>query len=523
MPIHVWTSTPDGNLDWFNDPVYAYAGVAAGALDGTRWIDIVHPDDRHRASAAWAHSRNRASTYETEFRLRRHDGEWRWHIVRAIPIRNAEGAVAHWIGTNTDIQDQKSAEAQLAALAATLEQRVAERTEELLKTRDALRQAQKMDTIGKLSGGIAHDFNNLLQVISGNLQMLGDEVVGNASAERYVRNAMEGVNRGAKLTGQLLAFGRRQPLAPRIVNIGRFVHNMDDLLRRALGEGVSVRTVVAAGLWNTLADTGNMENALLNLAINARDAMNGEGELTIEASNVTLDAGETSADGEMAPGDYVLLAVSDTGCGMSAQVVEQVFEPFFTTKPEGAGTGLGLPMVYGFVKQTGGHIKVHSVVGVGTRIGIYLPRAIGVEDVPAPAAQVVTGGGSETILVAEDDAVVRETVVAILRDLGYQVLHAADARAALEIIGSGAAIDLLFTDVVMPGGMKGAELARRARERLPALVVLFTSGYTEDSIVHDGRLDAGVHLLSKPYTREALARKLRQVLAQRPPRTPAAA
>jgi PAS domain S-box-containing protein len=522
MPNHVWTATPNGNLDWFNDPVYAYSGAAPGTLDGTHWIDLVHPDDLPHAAAAWARAREHADDYETEFRLRRHDGTWRWHIARAVPIRRADGTVERWIGTNTDIQDQKSAEAELAALAATLEQRVTERTEELLKTRDALRQAQKMESIGNLTGGIAHDFNNLLQVISGNLQMLDDDVAGNARAERHVRNAMEGVNRGAKLAAQLLAFGRRQPLAPRVVNIGRFIHNMDDLLRRALGEGVKVRTVVAAGLWNTLVDAGHVENALLNLAINARDAMDGEGELTIEASNATLDAAAARRHGDMAPGDYVLLAVSDTGCGMSPRVVEQVFEPFFTTKPEGRGTGLGLSMVYGFVKQTGGHIKVESALGAGTTIGIYLPRAMGAEEMVAPAIEVPADGGSETILVTEDDDVVRETVVATLRDMGYLVLHARDASSALAIVDSGVPIDLLFTDVVMPG-MKGAELASRARERIPALAVLFTSGYAEDSIVHDGRLDAGVQLLSKPYTREALARKLRQVLAQRPPRAPAAA
>ncbi|MEO7073300.1 MAG: ATP-binding protein, partial [Rhodanobacter sp.] len=492
-----------------------YSGVAPGSLDGAQWTRIVHPDDLARAGPTWAHAREHASNYETEFRLRRYDGLWRWHISRAVPIRNDAGTVERWIGTNTDIQEQKSAEAELAALAATLEQRVAERTQELLRTRDALRQAQKMESIGNLSGGIAHDFNNLLQVISGSLQMLGDDLAGNARAERHLGNAMAGVDRGAKLAAQLLAFGRRQPLAPRIVNIGRLIHAMDELLRRALGEGVSVRTVVADGLWNTLVDTGNVENALLNLAINARDAMQGEGQLAIAASNVTVDAAQAAVRGDMTPGDYVLLAVGDTGCGMSAKVVEQVFEPFFTTKPQGRGTGLGLSMVYGFVKQTGGHIQIESVVDAGTTINIYLPRASGAETAPTPEVGTLVTGGNETILVAEDDDVVRETVVATLRDMGYQVLHARDARSALDIIDRGASIDLLFTDVVMPGGMRGAELARAARKRMPALAVLFTSGYAQDSIVHDGRLDAGVQLLSKPYTREALARKVRQVLAQR--------
>ncbi len=521
MPNHVWTSRPDGNLDWFNDPVYRYSGAAPGTLDGENWIDIVHPDDLPQAGAQWAHACKSGMDYEAEFRLRRHDGIWRWHITRATAICGEDGTIERWIGTNTDIEEQKSAETKLAELAATLEQRVAERTEELLKTRDALRQAQKMESIGNLTGGIAHDFNNLLQVISGNLQLLGDDVAGNPHAERHVDNAMAGVARGAKLAAQLLAFGRRQPLAPRIVNLGRFIHNFDDLLRRALGEGIAVRTQVADGLWNTLVDVGNVENALLNLAINARDAMNGEGELVIEARNATVDE-LAVGHGDASPGDYVLLAVRDSGCGMAPQIVERVFEPFFTTKPEGRGTGLGLSMVYGFVKQTGGHITIDSTPGAGTTICIYLPRADGFEESVAPTTITAIAGGDETILVAEDDEVVRETVVATLEDLGYRVLQAGDAAAALEIVHSGVPIDLLFTDVMMPGGMKGAELAHLARQQMPGLAVLFTSGYAQDSIVHDGRLDAGVQLLSKPYAREALARKLREVLAQRVEQKPAA-
>ena len=514
MPNHVWTATIDGQLDWFNDRVYAYSNSPAGSLNGDGWAVLVHPDDIGAAAAAWAGARERGEPYETEFRLRRFDGAYRWHIARAVPIRNASGKIDQWIGTNTDIEDQKGAEARLAALAATLEQRVEERTAELNKTQDALRQSQKMEAIGNLTGGVAHDFNNLLQVISGNLQLLAKDIAGNDRAERRVSNALAGVSRGAKLASQLLAFGRRAALEPKVVNIGRFVSGIDDMLRRALGEGIEIETIVAGGLWNTFIDPAQIENALLNLAINARDAMDGNGKLTIEAGNASLDDTYARAH-QIAAGQYVMLAVTDTGSGMPADVVAQAFEPFFSTKPEGKGTGLGLSMVYGFVKQSGGHVRIYSEVGSGTTIKLYLPRADQREDVLVAHETAPISGGAETILVAEDDAEVRSTVVETLRDLGYRVLTATDAASALTVIESGVAIDMLFTDVVMPGALKSPELARKAKERLPDIAVLFTSGYTENAIVHGGRLDLGVELLSKPYSRETLARKVRQVMAKK--------
>jgi CheY-like chemotaxis protein len=295
---------------------------------------------------------------------------------------------------------------------------------------------------------------------------------------------------------------------------------MDELLRRALGEAIEVETVIGAGLWNTLVDPSNVENALLNLAINARDAMNGQGRLTVEAGNALLDDAYAKAHGDLRPGQYVMLAVTDTGAGISQDILGQVFEPFFTTKPEGRGTGLGLSMVYGFVKQSGGHVKIYSEPGEGTTVKIYLPRSTQGEDRVVELEEESVRGGDETVLVAEDDEQVRETVVGLLADLGYRVLKARDAESALSIIESGIAIDLLFTDVVMPGPLRSPELARKAVERQPGIAVLFTSGYTENAIVHGGRLDEGVELLSKPYSREALARKIRQVLAGRVPRTP---
>jgi signal transduction histidine kinase/DNA-binding response OmpR family regulator len=401
--------------------------------------------------------------------------------------------------------------ARTAQLVASNEELRAEAAERL-KIEQVLRQSQKMEAVGKLTGGVAHDFNNLLQVIGGNLQLLTKDVAGNEKAEQRLRNALAGVSRGSKLAAQLLAFGRRQALAPKVVNLGRFVRGLDDLLRRALGDGVEIETVISGGLWNTFVDPSQVENAILNLAINARDAMRAHGRLTIEAGNASLTDEYTAGRGDVTSGQYVMLSVTDTGCGMTPDIVEQVFEPFFTTKPEGQGTGLGLSMVYGFVKQSGGHIKIYSEPGEGTTIRLYLPRAPGAEDVAADSDAGPIAGGTETVLVVEDDDEVRTTVVELLTDLGYGVLKARDAQSALAIIESGSAVDVLFTDVVMPGPVRSPELARQARVRLPKVAVLFTSGYTDDAIVHGGRLDQGIDLLSKPYTREALARKIRQVL-----------
>jgi CheY-like chemotaxis protein len=372
-----------------------------------------------------------------------------------------------------------------------------------------------MEALGRLTGGVAHDFNNVLQVIGGTIQLMTKEVKGSPRAELRLQTAMAAVNRGSKLASQLLAFGRRQPLEPKVVNLGRLVRGIDDMLRRALGEGIEIETVIAGGLWNTFVDAVQVENALLNLAINARDAMGGHGRLTIEAGNAFLDDAYAARHAEVAAGQYVMVAVTDTGCGIPAELVERVFDPFFTTKAEGQGTGLGLSMVYGFVKQSGGHVKIYSEVGHGTTVRLYLPRARAQEDVETDIETGPTTGGEETILVVEDDDDVRGTVIDMLSDLGYRVLKARHAQDALAIVESGVPIDLLFTDVVMPGPLRSPELARKARERLPDIAVLFTSGYTENAIVHGGRLDEGIDLLSKPYSREALARKLRQALRSR--------
>lgn len=414
-----------------------------------------------------------------------------------------------------DVTERRAMIAALTELNRTLEERVQARTAQLVQAEAALRHSQKMEAIGNLTGSIAHDFNNLLHVISGNLHLLKRDVSGNGAAERRVQIALDGVSRSAKLSSQLLAFGRRQPLAPKVINLGRFIPDMEEIIQRAVGEGIAVRTVLGPRLCNTLVDPGNLENALLNIAINARDAMEGHGRLSIEAANVVLDADYAAAHEGVTSGEYVMVSVTDTGLGMPAEVIEHVFEPFFTTKPEGRGTGLGLSMVYGFVRQSGGHIEIESAVGRGSTIRLYLPRSTRPEDSLVESDSLPVTGGNEMILVAEDDESVRETVVAMLTDLGYRVLKAKDAQSALSIIESGMPIDLLFTDVIMPGPMKSTELARKARERMPDLAVLFTSGYTEDAFAGRAGLGEAVELLSKPYSREALARKLRYMLSHR--------
>lgn len=512
LPNHVWTASAEGKLDWCNVQMERYFGLDDFTGRADLIGDILHPDDAERVRAVWNECVAKGSLFECDSRMRDADERYRWFITRAVPVENDQGKIVRWVGTNTDIEDQKKTESRLEMLAATLESRVEERTTELQKTQEVLRQSQKMEAIGNLAGGIAHDFNNLLQVITGNLQLLQRDVGGAEQVERRLNNALAAASRGARLASQLLSFGRRQPLAPKVVNLGRLVRDMDHLVRRSLGEAIEIDTIVSGGLWNTLVDLSNVENALLNLAINARDAMDGRGRLTIELGNAYLDDRYAQNAFDVEAGQYVMLAVSDTGCGMPPEVLERAFDPFFTTKPEGKGTGLGLSMVYGFVKQSGGHINIYSEQGAGTTVRIYLPRSMQAEDVLAEDTAGEIAGGTETVLVVEDDDAVREVTVATLSELGYKVLKARDADAGLAIIESGVPIDLLFTDVVMPGKLKSSELARKARERRPDMEVLFTSGYTENSIVHGGRLDPGVNLLSKPYARETLARKIRMLL-----------
>lgn len=378
-----------------------------------------------------------------------------------------------------------------------------------------LRQAQKMEAVGQLTGGVAHDFNNLLTVILGNSEILASELPKDSHLRALADMTAAAAQRGADLTHRLLAFARRQMLAPKSIDVNELVAHMDGLIRRTLSEDIEIELVRGAGLWEALADPAELESALLNLCINARDAMTGGGRLTIETANTWLDQNYAEQHTEVRPGQYVMIAVSDTGTGISPEDIDRVFEPFFTTKETGKGTGLGLSMVYGFIKQSNGHVKIYSELGQGTTVKMYLPRA-DKSEAPATVVSQATpsAAGSERILVVEDDDLVRGHTESLLVSLGYKVVSASNAPEALAIIQKAPDFDLLFTDIIMPGGMNGRELAEAARKLKPTLKILFTSGYTENAIVHHGRLDRGVHLLNKPYRREDLAKKIRAILSE---------
>ena len=428
----------------------------------------------------------------------------------AVAIDNTRLSAA----TQREIAERKHAEEALRQLNADLEHQVEERTEELRRKDDTLRQAQKMEAVGQLTGGVAHDFNNLLQIILGNLEALQRNLpADSARLTRALAQAMAGARRASALTQRLLAFSRRQPLDPHPLDVNLLVSGMSELFHRVLGETISVETVRGAGLWMTEADPNELEAAILNLAVNARDAMHGGGHLTIETANAHLDNSYAAKQVEVTPGQYVAISVSDTGSGMDRETAARAFEPFFTTKPVGEGTGLGLSQVYGFVKQSGGHVKIYSEVGQGTTVKIYLPRLVrnGGEPVPEELPPP-EGGQEETILVVEDDEGVRVTTVDALRELGYRVIDVHDGPSALRAVEREPHIALLFTDVVLPGGMTGAAVAAAVREKLPRVKVLFTTGYARNAIIHQGRLDKGVHLLTKPFTFAQLGAKVRDVL-----------
>jgi CheY-like chemotaxis protein len=372
-----------------------------------------------------------------------------------------------------------------------------------------------MEAVGQLTGGVAHDFNNLLAVILGNLELIELEVGERGEAPKWIQRAIAAIERGASLTQRLLAFSRKQSLRPESVDVYQLVRSMLDMLRRTLGETIEIEVVGGVELWLSRVDPGQLENSMLNLAINARDAMSGGGKLVIEISNVQVDEDYSMAEAELEPGQYVLVAVRDSGDGMSAEVAAHAFEPFFTTKDVGEGSGLGLSMVYGFVKQSGGHAVISSVEGQGTTLELYLPRYVGSDteaavrsqEEPRPRAR------GERVLVVEDDADVRALILWILTSLGYAVREASSARAALEVLESEARVDLLLTDVVLPAGMSGRELAELASQRRPNLPVLYMSGYTEDAVVQRGQLEDSLHFLQKPFRIGAIAQAVRRALA----------
>lgn len=420
------------------------------------------------------------------------------------------GAFAFSNGRRRLVQSE-SARASLADANARLLEEAANRE----AAEAQVRQVQKMQAVGQLTGGIAHDFNNMLAIVIGSLDLAKRRLHRDLPrAEACIDNALEGANRAAQLTARLLAFSRQQPLDPRILDVNKLVGGMSELLRRTIGENVRVETVLAGGLWRTFADPAQLENAVVNLCVNARDAMPDGGKLTIETTNAHLDDSYAAQHEDVVAGQYVMISVSDTGTGMPPEVIERAFDPFYTTKGAGRGTGLGLSQVHGFVKQSQGHVKIYSEPGVGTTIKIYLPRNTGdevVREEARPVGELPHARDGEIVLVVEDDERVRHLSVDALRELGYTVVQASDATQALTVLTMQPRVDLLFTDVVMPD-LDGRRLADRAREQRPDLKVLYTTGYTRNAIVHNGMLDADVAFLPKPFTIEQLALKVRQVL-----------
>jgi signal transduction histidine kinase len=421
------------------------------------------------------------------------------------------------VRTNRGLQESRTellaAKAQIETYALELERRVEERTKELVEQQQQLAQAQKMEAVGQLTGGIAHDFNNILTVVTGTIEILADAVAHEPKLVELATMIDDAAQRGAELTQHLLAFARKQPLHPRPTDTNELVIGTAKLLRPTLGEHIEIESMLEENAWPALVDPGQFTTALVNLAVNARDAMPNGGKLTLETANTYLDEAYAKANREVSPGAYAMVAVSDNGTGIPAAIRDKVFDPFFTTKEAGKGTGLGLSMVYGFVKQSGGHIKIYCEDGHGTCIKIYLPRAAAddIESIDVAMAAPVQGG-TETILVVEDDPLVRQYVTAQLVGLGYRAIPAANADEALVLIDQGTVYDLLFTDVIMSGSRNGRELADEVLQRRPDVKVLYTSGYSESAIIHNGRLDPGVLLLTKPYRRSDLAQMIRVAL-----------
>ncbi len=527
MSQFAWMAEPSGYIYWYNKRWYDYTGTTSEAMRALGWRAVNHPDHHERVSASMKRAFAIGSIWEETFPLRGKDGKYRWFLSRALPIRDDFGQVTHWFGTNTDVTAQVAAEEALRELNDSLERRVAERTRELAainsrlhiemaereRAEEALRHVQKMEAIGQLTGGLAHDFNNMLTGVLGALDLIQHRIASGNSGDlhRYIDAATTSANRAAALTHRLLAFARRQSLDPKPVDINLLVVSMEDMLRRTMGEHIRLEIELQGDIWQAYTDAHQLENALLNLVINARDAMPDGGQLDIRTRNVRIDGRQPDAP---EPGDYVLLSVADNGAGMSAQTIAKAFDPFFTTKPIGQGTGLGLSMVYGFAKQTGGHVSIDSRLGQGTHITLYLPRNQAQEEQQAAARQVTEvprARDGETVLVVEDEAAVRMLVVEVLQELGYQVLEAFDSASALPYLHGGERLDLLVSDFGLPG-LNGRQLVESARQHRPGLKVLFITGYVPDNEVHSDFLGPGTDMLGKPFSIDMLATRIRQLI-----------
>ncbi len=487
-------------------------------------VATVHPDDREGLAQAIADVVQRGGAYAHQYRVKRTDGKYYWIEANGRVDLGPDGKGLSFPGVVIDVEERRAVEAErdraaaaLRALNETLEQRVADRTAELMLAEERLRQSQKMEAVGQLTGGLAHDFNNLLAGISGSLELMNVRIGQGrlADVEKYMAAAQGAARRAASLTHRLLAFSRRQTLDPKPTDVNALAAGMLDLVRRTVGPSIALEFVDHPDLWPALVDPSQLENALLNLCINARDAMPGGGRITIETNHRQIE-GEQARMRDLPDGSYLVLSVSDDGSGMPPEVIARAFEPFFTTKPTGQGTGLGLSMIYGFAKQSGGQVRIHSVVGEGTTISIYLPRYIGhaesKEAMPETGITPVAETG-ETVLVVDDEPTVRMLVTDVLHDLGYTVIEAADGIGGLKVLQSDARIDLLITDVGLPGGMNGRQMADAARVSRPALKVLFITGFAENALVKDGQFEPGMAVFTKPFTMDALATRVRELIA----------
>ena len=446
---------------------------------------------------------------EVDIRNHAKDGRLFWNRLLIAPVHDANGDVAYFFANQFDITVDRD---NLAEANEKLRAEAAERE----RVEETLRQSQKMEAVGQLTGGLAHDFNNLLTGITGSLEMLQNRLSQGrlTDLDRYITAAQGAAKRAAALTHRLLAFSRRQTLAPKPTDVNRLITGMEEMIRRTAGPEIATEVVTAGGLWNTLIDPNQLENALLNLCINARDAMPEGGRLTIETGNKWLDA-HAAPDRDLPPGQYVTLCVSDTGTGMPPEVIRRAFDPFFTTKPIGMGTGLGLSMVYGFVRQSGGQARIYSESGQGTMVCLYLPRQFGGAETVKEAADLMGAPRTEqgeTVLVVDDEPTVRMLVSDALRDLGYIAIEVADGAAGLRVLQSDARIDLLVTDVGLPGGMNGRQVADAARALRPGLKVLFITGYAENAVLSHGHLDPGMHVVTKPFAMDALATRVKELI-----------
>jgi PAS domain S-box-containing protein len=472
-----------------HDEIFGYPpGLPSWTLD--RVLQQFVAEDRDAVTAAFRLAETHGSLNFEKRIKRNNDGAVRWVHVEGR-VYHSGGRPVHIAGVVTDVTDRRQIEEQL-------------------------RQSQKMEAVGQLTGGLAHDFNNLLTGITGSLELLQSRLEQGrlGSVDRYVTAAQDAAKRAAALTHRLLAFSRRQTLDPKATDVNRLVAGMEELIRRTIGPSVSLAVVAAEGLWNTLVDPNQLENALLNLAINARDAMPDGGNLVVETANQILDDGKATQR-DLAPGAYVVLSVTDTGIGMSQEVIERAFDPFFTTKPLGLGTGLGLSMIYGFARQSGGQARIYSEVGRGTMVRLYLPRHVGQEDQDAPVArrdQAPTAERGETVLVVDDEPVVRMLVTETLEDFGYKAIEAADGAAGLKVLQSNARIDLLITDVGLPGGINGRQVADAGQAARPNLKVLFITGFAENALLNHGRLAPGMHVLTKPFSIDTLSRRIKELV-----------